>query len=1406
MLKKSKKRKISWIMIISFFTLLFNGILPLSHQIVKADTLPALFSSKDIGGAAGGTTSFDPETKSFTVSGSGNDLDKTATGTDQFQFAYTKVSGDFTFTGRLKTFTNTGGGKYPKAGLMIRSDDTSGNAYYIADIVQGTSLTPRSSYRFGNNVAGGGNLTVANPPTLAGPVYFKIVKTGVKYDLYLSNCPISSNDTAALSKSETSALGLNASDISYIGLAVCGNDTSGSNAKFASAVFDQVKIVKSDNTVVYDSEAGAASSLTTIFVDGSQPTDAAQNRYKTVSEAVAAAPTVSDEKSRVVIQIADGTYREQVIVDKPYITFKSASGDASKVILTWYYGVGYDYNNVGTNGYYSSNVDWSADSTWTGLTKHKAGDTISTVTYYDKSGVLHNNETVTGGILGKPAQWGCATKLTNQAKYFIADNVTFENSYDFYVPKEEINAGVVPEPQATMKPDRVSLGAGSVEVEKNSYVERAAALSTDSDNTIIKNCTIRSKQDTLYIGTNRIYFDHCTIMGGTDYIFGGATAVFNQCNLVFAGNSDNTNTGIVTAGSHKTTTQYGYLFWNCTVDYRLKDKVPTPGAFGRPWSDPLGAQVTFYNTTVKKVNGVQVISDIGWQDMTTKMNEARFYEYGTMDESVNPVDISKRPKNALASMGIVLDKWQILEFNPRNYLKGSDGWDPMDFAKNYTGIDEVLNSTSINTSSSGDTISLPCAPAGYEFSWASDSKYAVVSDDKSSITVIRPAYGEPAINATVTLYAKNSNTGFGDKKSISFQIQPKATADNTFSVSGTIAMKSAATSDVSVQIIFRQSGVAVKTQTCAIPAGQISMNYTAKYLPAGTYDVVVETPSGYKLTSDVVAEVSGNTGETKTINVGVGKLATYTVKTTEFTEPWATAIQTASATGFSMGKFTANGTENANLGAGNVVYKFTKDAGVTIPANVGGSWDLLAAVKANGNTLNNADTLQFSYDFLMENVNYLPSNYSYFDLATGTSNAGQGAADNTRFLRWGVYKGWSQFNMFGANNVRVNGDNTQFTKNDMMANKWYHIVANIDLKNKIITTTLYNRDANKILNSKAFSMASPDSTGNNPAYPTAADITKALNFNVYMDSSSTANKMEYYFDNLELQYNDYDTSNVVQIPAAPENVVATSGDKSATLTWDTAINATSYTVKQSNSAAGPFTKVDSAVITSENGKVQAKISNLENDKTFYYVVTASNGSGESSSSAVVGVTPKATITTVDPPSDIIVTQGDSVALPKAVTVHYSDSSSQSVAVIWNGTVDTNTVGTQTIQGNVSGYSGIVSVKVNVIAIAKEFTVNSTFNLSSLSPGKMLNVLTTVTNNKSSNQSVLAVLKLYDENGKVLNISYVSKDIPIGSTERLNTGFKLPANVTGCTAKVFLLDGTNLGTTTMKALSEIVTLK
>src|SRR5258706_193891 len=72
----------------------------------------------------------------------------------------------------------------------------------------------------------------------------------------------------------------------------------------------------------------AGSDELTVAADGSGP-------YKTVQSAIDAAP--ENSKSRIVIQIKPGTYKERLIVpkSKPMLTFKGGDSDPAKIVLTF---------------------------------------------------------------------------------------------------------------------------------------------------------------------------------------------------------------------------------------------------------------------------------------------------------------------------------------------------------------------------------------------------------------------------------------------------------------------------------------------------------------------------------------------------------------------------------------------------------------------------------------------------------------------------------------------------------------------------------------------------------------------------------------------------------------------------------------------------------------------------------------------------------------------------------------------------------------------------------------------------------------------------------------------------------------------------------------------------------------
>jgi autotransporter-associated beta strand protein len=86
-------------------------------------------------------------------------------------------------------------------------------------------------------------------------------------------------------------------------------------------------------------------------------------------------------------------------------------------------------------------------------------------------------------------------------------------------------------------------------------------------------------------------------------------------------------------------------------------------------------------------------------------------------------------------------------------------------------------------------------------------------------------------------------------------------------------------------------------------------------------------------------------------------------------------------------------------------------------------------------------------------------------------------------------------------------------------------------------------------------------------------------------------------------------------PAPPLSLVAKVGSNKVYLTWIASTLATDYRVKRSLTSGGPYTTISAAY-----GPAFTDTSAV-NGTTYYYVVSASNGSGESANSSAVSMTP-----------------------------------------------------------------------------------------------------------------------------------------------------------------------------------------
>jgi pectinesterase len=223
---------------------------------------------------------------------------------------------------------------------------------------------------------------------------------------------------------------------------------------------------------------------------------------------------------------------------------------------------------------------------------------------------------------GKPLGTFGSLSVTITGKGFEADNITFENP-----------AG----PRKT--------------------VAQTVALGVDSDGAVFRNCRMLANQDTLYANSGRQYYYKCLIRGDVDFLFGNATAVFDQCEIQSSGK------GYLTAQSRTDDAQTtGYVLSHCKLTAAAG--VPDGTVYlGRPWRPH--ARVVYLNCEL----GPQ-ISPAGWlkwrpTDMDMKVFYAEYACTGPGAATDQRVDWSRQLTQAEAQ-----------PFEKEVFLKGDDGWAP----------------------------------------------------------------------------------------------------------------------------------------------------------------------------------------------------------------------------------------------------------------------------------------------------------------------------------------------------------------------------------------------------------------------------------------------------------------------------------------------------------------------------------------------------------------------------------------------------------------------------------------------------------------------------------------------------------------------------------------------------------
>ena len=105
-------------------------------------------------------------------------------------------------------------------------------------------------------------------------------------------------------------------------------------------------------------------------------------------------------------------------------------------------------------------------------------------------------------------------------------------------------------------------------------------------------------------------------------------------------------------------------------------------------------------------------------------------------------------------------------------------------------------------------------------------------------------------------------------------------------------------------------------------------------------------------------------------------------------------------------------------------------------------------------------------------------------------------------------------------------------------------------------------------------------------------------------------------------------------PATPSDLSATAGNAQVSLSWASSSGATSYNVKRSTTAGGPYTTIASPTV------ITYVDTSLTNGTKYFYVVSAANSAGESANSAEVNTTPTAPQTAPSTPTNLQATGGN----------------------------------------------------------------------------------------------------------------------------------------------------------------------
>lgn len=180
-------------------------------------------------------------------------------------------------------------------------------------------------------------------------------------------------------------------------------------------------------------------------------------------------------------------------------------------------------------------------------------------------------------------------------------------------------------------------------------VGQALALRVDGDKVVFRNCRFLGWQDTVFLNRGRQYFENCRIVGHVDFLFGAATAWFENCEI------HSRKGGYLTAASTPPDQEYGFIFHRC----RITGTNGEPYYLGRPWRSH--AMTLFVDCEIDAN-----VRPEGWHEWNAQ-DHAATVRYGEYHCTGPGASNGKR---------VAWAKAEGVNLSIKKVLAGNDGWFP----------------------------------------------------------------------------------------------------------------------------------------------------------------------------------------------------------------------------------------------------------------------------------------------------------------------------------------------------------------------------------------------------------------------------------------------------------------------------------------------------------------------------------------------------------------------------------------------------------------------------------------------------------------------------------------------------------------------------------------------------------